>query len=79
MWEQLKRKRQVKWKKAQNKSEAQLYGCAKDQRVPAASVCSFGCGVFSVCWSFLLCLYSLDTFSFSPVALGERSAIMKPE
>lgn len=31
----------------------QPYGCTKVQRVPAASVCPFGCGVFAVCWNFL--------------------------
>lgn len=46
----------------------QPYGCAKVQRVPAASVCPFSCGVFSVCWGFLLfASASWESFSFSLV------------
>lgn len=51
-------------------------GYAKVQRVPAASVCPFGCGVFSVCCGFLFFALLLGTPFFF---LGEIIAVVKPE
>lgn len=59
--------------------ELKAYRCAKNQRVPAASVCPFGCGVFSVCRFWFLVSASWDSFPFSLVGLGWGKSQQNPE
>lgn len=66
-WEE---KAKLNGRRPRIKSETQTYRCAKDWRVPAASVCPFGCGVFCICWGFFLCFLGL--LSCFPWWLGVR-------